>query len=147
VEPHSPYLCAPDLLTEAAGIAREHRLPLVIHLPRPTAKCGHPGAIRHHAGGHLANLGVLGDNLLACHCVVLDETDMDLLGQHDVRVSHNPESNMKLASGVSPVADLVERGVCTGLGTDGCSSNNNLDLLPKWTWLPSCTRPAAWIRR
>jgi 5-methylthioadenosine/S-adenosylhomocysteine deaminase len=60
--------------------------------------------------------------------VVLDETDIDLLGQHDVRVSHNPESNMKLASGVSPVADLVERGVCTGLGTDGCSSNNNLDL-------------------
>jgi 5-methylthioadenosine/S-adenosylhomocysteine deaminase len=47
---------------------------------------------------------------------------------HDVKVSHNPESNMKLASGVSPVADLIDRGVCAGLGTDGCSSNNNLDL-------------------
>jgi 5-methylthioadenosine/S-adenosylhomocysteine deaminase len=129
VEPHSPYLCAPDLLTEAAGIAREHRLPLVIHLAETHREVDD---IRERYGAtpvaHLANLEVLGDNLLACHCVVLNETDMDLLGQHDVRVSHNPESNMKLASGVSPVAELVERGVCTGLGTDGCSSNNNLDL-------------------
>jgi 5-methylthioadenosine/S-adenosylhomocysteine deaminase len=53
---------------------------------------------------------------------------MELLQHHDVKVSHNPESNMKLAAGVSPVADLVRRGVCIGLGTDGCSSNNNLDL-------------------
>ncbi len=129
VEPHSPYLCAPDLLTEAAGIAREQRLPLVIHLAETHSEVDD---IRNRYGatpvGHLANLGVLDSNLLACHCVVLSDMDMDLLAQHDVKVSHNPESNMKLAAGVAPVADLLKRGVCTGLGTDGCSSNNNLDL-------------------
>jgi len=129
VEPHSPYLCAPDLLTRAADIAREHRLPLVIHLSETHSEVAD---IQKKYGatpvGHLADLGVLGANLLACHCVVLNDTDMDLLQQHDVKVSHNPESNMKLAAGVSPVADLIERKVCTGLGTDGCSSNNNLDL-------------------
>ena len=77
---------------------------------------------------HLANLGVLAPNLLACHCVVLDEEDKALLAEHDVKVAHNPESNMKLASGIAPVADLLKRGVCVGIGTDGCSSNNNLDL-------------------
>ena len=129
VEPHSPYLCAPDLLTEAADIAREHRVPLVIHLSETHSEVHD---IQEKYGttpvGHLANLGLLGTNLLACHCVVLSDADMDLLQQHDVKVSHNPESNMKLASGVCPVTDLVKRGVCIGLGTDGCSSNNNLDL-------------------
>ena len=129
VEPHSPYLCAPGLLTEAATIARDHGSPLVTHLSETT---GEVQDIQQRYGatpvGHLANLGVLGANLLACHGVVLSDRDMDLLQQHDVKVSHNPESNMKLAAGVAPVPDLLKRGVCTGLGTDGCCSNNNLDL-------------------
>ena len=129
VEPHSPYLCAPALLTEAAGIAREHAVPLVIHLSETRREVDDVVA-KHGATPvqHLANLGVLDANLLACHCVVLDDRDMDLLQRHDVKVSHNPESNMKLASGVCPAAELAGRGVCIGLGTDGCSSNNNLDL-------------------
>jgi 5-methylthioadenosine/S-adenosylhomocysteine deaminase len=129
VEPHSPYLCAPDLLTEAADLARNNAVPLVIHLSETRSEVD--GTQKKYGATpvqHLANLGVLGDNLLACHCVVLDEADKHLLMEYDVKVSHNPESNMKLASGVSPVADLVEMGICTGLGTDGCSSNNNLDL-------------------
>ena len=129
VEPHSPYLCAPDLLIEAAGIAMENGLPLVIHLSETQSEVE---AIRKEYGAtpvqHLADLQILTPNLLACHCVVLDETDMDLLKRYEVKVSHNPESNMKLAAGISPVSDLIQRKVCTGLGTDGCSSNNNLDL-------------------
>ncbi|BBO77599.1 N-ethylammeline chlorohydrolase [Desulfosarcina widdelii] len=129
VEPHSPYLCAPDLLTEAANIARDNRVPLVIHLSETRKEVED---VRQKYGatpvGHLAELGVLAPNLLACHCVVLSDEDMDLLAEHDVKVSHNPESNMKLASGIAPVAELIRRGICTGLGTDGCSSNNNLDL-------------------
>jgi 5-methylthioadenosine/S-adenosylhomocysteine deaminase len=129
VEPHSPYLCSPDLLTEAADIARTHGVPLVIHLSETH---GEVHEIKEKYGAtpvqHLADLDVLGPNLLACHCVVLSDRDMDLLQHHEVKVAHNPESNMKLASGIAPVANLVKRAVCVGLGTDGCSSNNNLDL-------------------
>ena len=129
VEPHSPYLCAPELLVRAADIAGENGIPLVIHLSETRNEVD---TIRQRYGvtpvTHLANLGVLAPNLLACHCVVLDESDMALLAEHDVKVAHNPESNMKLASGIAPIPQLIDRGVCVGLGTDGCSSNNNLDL-------------------
>ena len=129
VEPHSPYLCSPDLLTEATAIARSKGAPLVIHLSETTSEVN---TIRERYGvtpvRHLADLGVLGPDLLACHCVAVDEAEIRLLKRHDVKVAHNPESNMKLASGIAPVAGLIRQGVCTALGTDGCSSNNNLDL-------------------
>jgi 5-methylthioadenosine/S-adenosylhomocysteine deaminase len=129
VEPHSPYLCAPSLLTEAADIARENDAPLVIHLSETQSEVDEIGKrYRTTPVQHLADLEVLDPHLLACHCVILDETDMTLLKQYDVKVAHNPESNMKLASGIAPISELIRWGVCTGLGTDGCSSNNNLDL-------------------
>jgi 5-methylthioadenosine/S-adenosylhomocysteine deaminase len=77
---------------------------------------------------HLESLGLLSSPLIACHCVWLNEEEMDLFARRKVRVVHNPESNMKLASGIAPVPDLLARGVTVGLGTDGCASNNNLDL-------------------
>ena len=76
----------------------------------------------------MENLGLLSPNLIACHCVHLTEGEMDLLAERGVRVVHNPESNMKLASGVAPIPDLLKRGIPVGLGTDGCASNNNIDL-------------------
>jgi 5-methylthioadenosine/S-adenosylhomocysteine deaminase len=130
VEPHSPYLCAPDLLRKAARLATAHAIPLVIHVSETASEVR---TIRERHGAspvqHLADLNVLGPNLLACHCVALDATDMDLLGTHHVKVVHNPESNMKLASGIAPVPDLLARGICVALGTDGCASNNDLDML------------------
>ena len=129
VEPHSPYLCAPELLTASAQMAAEHNIPLVIHLSETTSEMA---TIQERYGktpvGHLADLGVLGANVIACHCVVLNEDDIQLLAQFDVKVAHNPESNMKLASGIAPVPDLLNAGICVGLGTDGCASNNDLDL-------------------
>jgi 5-methylthioadenosine/S-adenosylhomocysteine deaminase len=129
VEPHSPYLCAPELLERAAELARSNGAGLVIHLAETAAEVA---TVQERYGrtpvGHLARLGVLGPDLLACHCVVLTPGDMDLLAAHDVKVAHNAESNMKLASGVAPIPQLLARGVCVGLGTDGCASNNNLDL-------------------
>jgi len=77
---------------------------------------------------YIENLGLLSSSLIACHCVWLTEAEMDLLARRGVRVVHNPESNMKLASGVAPIPELLARGVAVGLGTDGCASNNNLDL-------------------
>jgi 5-methylthioadenosine/S-adenosylhomocysteine deaminase len=129
VEPHSPYLCAPELLEKAARLAGDNDLPLIIHLSETH---GEVETIKERYGrtpvAHLADLGILSPNLLACHCVVLTENDILLLKEKDVKVSHNPESNMKLASGIAPVPELIKSGVCVGLGTDGCSSNNNLDL-------------------
>ena len=130
VEPHSPYLCAPDLLRRAAELAGRNGIPLVIHVSETASEVK---TIRERYGRspvqHLADLGVLGPNLLACHCVALDQADMDLLGAGDVKVVHNPESNMKLASGIAPVPELLARGICVALGTDGCASNNDLDML------------------
>lgn len=130
VEPHSPYLCAPELLQNASELARKYCSPLVIHVSETKSEVEQ---IQEKYGKtpieHLADLGILGPNLLACHCVVLSDNDISLLKQHDVKVSHNPESNMKLASGIAPVPRLLDNGICVGLGTDGCSSNNNLDML------------------
>jgi 5-methylthioadenosine/S-adenosylhomocysteine deaminase len=77
---------------------------------------------------YMESLGLLSPSLIACHCVWLTEAEMDLLARRGVKVVHNPESNMKLASGVAPIPELLARGVTVGLGTDGCASNNNLDL-------------------
>lgn len=129
VEPHSPYLCAPELLQTAGAIAREYDAPLILHLAETRSEVE---TVQERYGrspvGHLADLGLLGPRLIACHGVVLSPEDIELLRQSQSKVSHNPQSNMKLASGVAPVPKLLEAGVCVGLGTDGCSSNNNLDL-------------------
>lgn len=129
VEPHSPYLCAPELLQRAAETARSHGARLVIHLSETESEVEQ---IVEKYGkrpvAHLAELGVLGDNLIACHCVVLDDADIALLKRFDVKVVHNPESNMKLASGVAPVPKLIAEGITVAIGTDGCSSNNDLDM-------------------
>jgi len=129
VEPHSPYLCAPDLLCRAAAISKDHGAPLVIHVSETLSEVAR---IQKEYGrtpvGHLAHIGVLSPRLLACHCTVLSGEDIALLEKFDVKVSHNPESNMKLASGIAPIPELLQAGICVGLGTDGCASNNDLDL-------------------
>jgi 5-methylthioadenosine/S-adenosylhomocysteine deaminase len=129
VEPHSTYLCAPDLLQRAAAVSDENQAPLIIHVAETESEAE---KIRSAYGkspvGYLADVGVLSPRLVACHCVVLSDADIALLRDNNVKVSHNPESNMKLASGISPVPKLLDAGVCVGLGTDGCTSNNDLDM-------------------
>jgi 5-methylthioadenosine/S-adenosylhomocysteine deaminase len=77
---------------------------------------------------HLDGLGVLGPHVIADHCVAVDGSEMEIMARQGVKVVHNPESNMKLASGIAPVPEMMRRGIIVGLGTDGCASNNNLDL-------------------
>ncbi|HPA13887.1 MAG TPA: amidohydrolase [Desulfobacterales bacterium] len=129
VEPHSPYLCSPDLLGKAFRLAQSHDIPMIIHLSETESEVFKS---RDQYGktpvGHLADLGVLASNLLACHCVFLTDEDIALMRYFDVKVSHNPESNMKLASGIAPVPQMLKKGICVGLGRDGCASNNNLDI-------------------
>ncbi|MFH2043887.1 MAG: amidohydrolase [Pseudomonadota bacterium] len=129
VEPHSTYLCAPELLKNAALLAKKNDLLLVIHVAETESEILQ---IKEKYGltpvGFLEDIGVLSSNLLACHCVHLTDNDISLLKKYDVKIAHNPESNMKLASGIAPVPKLLEQVICVGIGTDGCASNNNLDI-------------------
>jgi 5-methylthioadenosine/S-adenosylhomocysteine deaminase len=130
VEPHAVYTCSPDLLRACRDIAWEYRVPMIIHLSESQDEVNQ---VKERYGlspvDHLDKLELLSPQLIADHCVVLTEVEMDILAQRGVRVVHNNESNMKLANGVAPVGKLLERGVPVGLGTDGCASNNNLDMM------------------
>jgi 5-methylthioadenosine/S-adenosylhomocysteine deaminase len=130
VEPHAVYTCSPDLLYACRDIAEDFRVPMIIHLSESQDEVNQ---VKERYGlspvDHLEKLELLSPRLIADHCVVLTEEEMDILAERGVRVVHNNESNMKLANGVAPVAKLLERGVVVGLGTDGCASNNNLDML------------------
>jgi 5-methylthioadenosine/S-adenosylhomocysteine deaminase len=130
VEPHALYTCSPALLTEAKKIADNYNAPLGIHLLENKSeqeqlkqKYG-KGAV-----SFLKDIGYLNERLIAFHCVCFSDEDMKLFADHKCRVSHNPASNMKLASGVAPVPDMLKAGITVGLGTDGCASNNNLDMI------------------
>jgi len=129
IQPHSPYLCSPDLLKSANEIALAEECLLIMHLAETRQEVE---TIKQRYGTtparHLEQLGLLGPHLLAVHSIWLDEAEIEIMARHRVKVAHCPESNMKLASGVSPVPKLIKAGVCVGLGTDGCASNNNLDL-------------------
>ena len=126
---HSVYTCSPDLLRRCRELSDRYEVSWVIHLAETQSELEE---VSKKYGAtpvkHLQNLDLLSPSLIACHCVWLTEEEMDILARFGVRVVHNPESNMKLASGVAPVPDLLARGIPVGLGTDGCASNNNLDL-------------------
>jgi 5-methylthioadenosine/S-adenosylhomocysteine deaminase len=129
VEPHSLFTCSPDLLRASGDLAEKYAVPLVIHLAETQTEIAE---VREKHGSHpvefLDSLNLLSPRLLADHCVHLDASHIRTLADHDVKIAHNPESNMKLASGVAPVPHMLAQGLTVGLGTDGCASNNNLDL-------------------
>ncbi|MBW1715868.1 MAG: amidohydrolase, partial [Deltaproteobacteria bacterium] len=129
VEPHSLFTCGVDLLNKANKLALKRDVPLILHVAETKAEIEQ---IEKRYGKrpvqHLKDLGLLGPHLIADHCVYINESEIEVLAQHKVSVVHNPESNMKLASGFAPVPEMIAKGVTVGLGTDGCASNNNLDL-------------------
>ena len=130
VAAHSAYsVSAPNLVREAE-LADDAGVPLQIHLSETRweveqlleSKGVSPVA-------YLADLGVLSERTVAAHCVHLSPEDVDILAEFEVGVSHNPASNLQLASGIAPVPAMLSRGLSVGLGTDGAASNNSLDLL------------------
>jgi 5-methylthioadenosine/S-adenosylhomocysteine deaminase len=129
VEPHSPYLCSPDLLEKAKAIADRNGCPMVTHLSESDQEVAQVlDKYGKTPAQHLADVGFLGPRLIADHCVALTQKDVALLKAFDVKVAHNAESNMKLASGIAPVPQLLQEEITVGIGTDGCASNNNLDM-------------------
>jgi 5-methylthioadenosine/S-adenosylhomocysteine deaminase len=127
---HSPYTCSAATLQGAKAITRVRNLPFFIHLAETRQEVEQ---LRQQTGlspvAYVDSLGLLDEKTVAVHAVWLDEADRQLLADRRVKLCHCPESNLKLASGISPVADLMQRGLVVGLGTDGAASNNNLNLL------------------
>lgn len=129
VSPHAVYTCCPETLRVCGAFAREHGLRLHTHLSETVQE--NQDCLRDYGMTPtelLADTGLLDSPLVAAHGVWLSEGDMALLREHNVTVAHNPVSNLKLASGIAEVPKLVEMGINVTLGTDGASSNNNLDL-------------------
>ncbi len=153
--PHAVYSVSRKSLLQAGELARNYGLPIHIHLSETRKEV--QDCLEQHGltpVQYLHELGLLGPNICACHCIWLNERDMDLLAQHQVHVVHNPASNLKLCSGNFPYTELKKRDINVVLGTDGCSSNNNLDLLEemkiaalqaKATTMDPTTMPAAEI--
>ncbi len=129
--PHAIYTVSEKALRWCAEFAREKGLLIHIHLSETEEEV--QGCLRDHGVRpvhYLEQIGFLGPHVVACHCVWLNDEEMDILQAHGVRVVHNPISNMKLTVGeVFPYPQLRQRGVGISLGTDGCASNNDLDML------------------
>ena len=129
VDPHAVYTCSPDLLTRLGRLAGEENALYVIHLAENEEEIR---TCRERYGrspvDHLESLGLLGPRVVADHCVMLTNAEIDLLARRGVKVAHCPESNLKLASGIAPVVQMLGAGICVGLGTDGSASNNDVDM-------------------
>jgi 5-methylthioadenosine/S-adenosylhomocysteine deaminase len=126
---HSPYTCGPETLKKAKALTRKQSLPFFIHLAETRQEVEEMQRQRGcDPGAYLDGLGLLDELTVAVHGVWLTPGDQDLLARREVKLSHCPESNLKLAAGVAPLPDLLAKRVTVGLGTDGAASNNNLDL-------------------
>lgn len=129
VAPHAPYTLSPDMLKATRALANRYNAPLLIHLAETRDEVA---TIAKDYGTSptlfLDSLGLWQGRSLAAHGVWVDEADMQVLAARGVGLSHNPESNMKLASGTAPVPAWLAHGIAAGLGTDGAASNNDLDM-------------------
>lgn len=128
--PHAPYTCPVDYLEKVIAEAAANKAEIQMHLCE--TKFEVDTVVKEHGMTPIQlmdKLGMFELGTIAAHCVHLTDEDMDIMAAKHVRVAHNPQSNLKLASGIAPVAAMLSKGICVGLGTDGASSNNNLDML------------------
>jgi len=129
VAPHSPYACSPEALIESARIAKENDLMIHIHVSETDYEILD---IETRYGNrpveHLRKLGIFDQLTVMAHGVVLNDEERAILKQYDVRVAHNPISNLKLGSGIADVVSLLDAGIKVGIATDSTASNNNLDM-------------------
>ncbi|HEX5840273.1 MAG TPA: amidohydrolase family protein [Anaerolineales bacterium] len=129
VAPHAPYTCTAEILRATADLAKEFDVPLHTHLSETAFEVEN---MRNENGmpviPYVKKQGILDAKLIAAHCVHVDVGEIRSLHNAGAGVSHNPSSNLKLASGFAPVMKMLETGVNVGIGTDGPASNNDLDM-------------------
>lgn len=153
--PHAIYTVSGEQLQFCHQFAQEHDVKIHLHLSETKGEVD--DCIRLHGTTpvrYLHQLGVLSDRLIVAHVVWVDDEEMDLLAKYNVSVVHNPASNMKLCSGYTfKYEEMKRRGIRLGIGTDGCSSSNNLDMVvamklasllgKAWRFDPTATKAAA----
>jgi len=129
VAPHAPYTCTETILQETAALALEFDVPLHTHIAETALEVEnsnkeHGMPVVPYAKKHK----LFNTKAMAAHCVHIDEGEMHTMAELKVGILHNPTSNLKLASGVAPISKMIDIGVNVGIGTDGPSSNNDLDM-------------------
>jgi len=129
VAPHALYTTPLDVVVKAHRLARDYGVPFQIHaVEAPEENDQIVAKLGKRTIEALADTGVLGPGTILHHAIWLSDEEIQLIAKSGASTSHNPESNMKTASGVARVPDLLAAGVAVGLGTDGPASNNNLDM-------------------
>jgi len=131
VAPHSIYTCSRKTLEDASALARTYHAPILIHVAEMKKEWDESEKQNGMSPVQfLDKVGVMGPDVVAAHCIFVDDADLKIMAQREVGCVHNPSSNMMLASGVSPVSEMRAAGIAVGLGTDGpAGSNNDLDLM------------------
>ncbi len=129
VAPHAPYSCTDEILQACAELAKEFDVPLLTHIAEMRTEVddsrrdyGMPVVPR------VKKLGLFEAKTLAAHCVHVDSGEIRTFYNHNVGIAHCPTSNLKLANGIAPIAEMLERELKVGIGTDGAASNNDLDM-------------------
>lgn len=146
VSPHSVYTASEPLLRKVVDMASDMSIPMALHIAETSDESAFVrdgqgqwadfwrslgfDVKAHHSSPveYLHDLGILGPKTIAAHCVHISPQDLDILGHTETRVAHCPKSNAKLAVGTAPMADIVSRGIGTGIGTDSAVSCNSLDI-------------------
>lgn len=129
VAPHAPYTCSPEFLLKTIELSKELQTGIHIHLSETkheveeSFKNFHKSPIKH-----MYDLGMFNQHTIAAHCVHISDEDIDIIKENGVYPVNNPASNLKLASGFAPISKMLKKGIKVSLGTDGASSNNNLDM-------------------
>lgn len=129
IAPHSIYTCSLQTLKKCKEISEKYDTIMHIHLSETRKE--YEDALKKFGSSpvkYLYKNEILSNRVLAAHTVWLDEEDIEILKEKDVSVSHNPESNLKLGSGIAPINKMIEKKIKVSIGTDGTASNNNLDM-------------------
>ena len=129
VAPHAPYTCSPDFLKESFKLAKELNTGIHIHLSETRKEV--EDSFNLHGKSpirHVYDLGLLDIHTIGAHCVHVDDDDIEIIKEKGLIPVNNPGSNLKLASGFAPIDKMLKKGIPVALGTDGSSSNNNLNM-------------------
>ncbi len=129
IAPHAPYSNTEETLQQSAALAKEYDLPLMIHLAETEREVEDSmNTYGKTVVPWVKDHGILEVPIIAAHCVHIDEHEMRMLLKHNGSVAHCPSANLKLASGIAPITQMLEMGINVAIGTDGPASNNDLDM-------------------